>query len=251
MRVDTILSIASILSCTQSVAGLMEPIGMIEPQRSWGWVGAVSMGSVWESAGQTQTFYLSPNIIKTYAAEQTTHALFDGEVFVGIQKELPKAFLGQIGLSVAAISNAKLSGNIWDDADSTFNNYNYSYKIQHTHVAVEGKILADRGYWFIPWVSTSLGIGFNNTHDFQNTPLVSEAVMMTNFASSTQTSFTYTLGAGAQKVLNPHWQIGAGYEFSDWGQSQLNRASGQTLNSGLSLNHLYTNGVLFNLTYLA
>lgn len=103
----------------------------------------------------------------------------------------------------------------------------------------------------MPWVSASLGIGFNNTHDFQNSPLISEAVTMTNFASSTQTSFTYTLGAGAQKVLNPHWQIGAGYEFSDWGQSQLNRASGQMLNSGLSLNHLYTNGVLFNLTYLA
>lgn len=97
------------------------------------------MGPVWESAGQTQTFYLSPNIIKTYAAEQTTHALFNGEVFVGIQKELPKAFLGQIGLSVPAISNAKLSGNIWDDADSTFNNYNYSYQIQHTARCSERK----------------------------------------------------------------------------------------------------------------
>lgn len=103
----------------------------------------------------------------------------------------------------------------------------------------------------MPWVSASLGVGFNDAHDFQNTPLISEAVTMPNFASNTKTSFSYTLGVGIQKTLSPHWQVGMGYEFADWGQSQLNRASSQTLNSGLSLNHLYTNGVLFNLTYLA
>ena len=251
MRATVVLSIASILSCTQSIADPMGPIGLGETQKSWNWVGTISAGPVWEGAGQTQTFYLAPNIIKTYAAEHTTHALFDGEVFVGIQKELPKALLGQIGLAVAATSNARLSGNIWDDADSTFNNYSYSYQVQHTHVVVKGKLLADRGYWFMPWVSASLGVGFNDAHGFQNTPLISQAVTMPNFASNTETSFTYTLGAGIQKTLNSHWQVGVGYEFSDWGQSQLNRASGQTLNSGLSLNHLYTNGVLFNLTYVA
>jgi len=250
MRYTGVLSMtaAIMLSCTQSVAGTM---GSIVAPKDWAWVGALSAGPIWESAGQTQTFYLAPNIIKTYAAEHTTHALFDGEVFVGIQKKLPNALLGQLGLAVAATSNAKLSGNIWDDADVTFNNYSYSHQVQHTHVAVKGKLLADRGYWLMPWVSASIGVGFNDAHGFQNTPLISQAVTMPNFGSHTETSFTYTLGVGVQKALNPHWQVGVGYEFADWGHSQLNRALGQTLNSGLSLNHLYTNGVLFNLTYLA
>ncbi|HAT9492397.1 TPA: porin family protein, partial [Legionella pneumophila subsp. pneumophila] len=39
--------------------------------------------------------------------------------------------------------------------------------------------------------------------------------------------------------------------FADWGKSELGRASGQTLNEGLKLNHLYTNGVVLNLTYVA
>ena len=237
-----------ILACTQSIAGTMGPV---EAPKSRTWVGTISAGPVWESAGQTQTFYLAPNIIKTYAASNATHALADGEIFVGIQKDLPKALLGQLGIAVAVTSDAKLSGSIWDDTDSTFNNYSYSYQTQHTHVALKGKLLADRGYWLMPWVSASLGVGFNDAYGFQNTPLISQAVTMPNFASNTETSFTYTLGIGLQKVLNSHWQAGVGYEFSDWGQSQLNRASGQTLNSGLSLNHLYTNGVLFNLTYLA
>ncbi|HAT8718368.1 TPA: porin family protein, partial [Legionella pneumophila] len=64
-------------------------------------------------------------------------------------------------------------------------------------------------------------------------------------------AFTYTLGAGVQKSISEHWQLGVGYEFADWGKSELGRASGQTLNEGLKLNHLYTNGVVLNLTYVA
>ncbi len=250
MRYTSFLSMTAVimLSCTQSIAGTM---GSIVAPKDWTWVGTISAGPVWESAGQTQTFYLAPDIIKTYAASNVTQALADGEIFMGIQKNLPEMLQGQLGLAVVVTSDAKLSGNIWDDADSRFNNYSYSYHVQHTHIAVKGKLLADRGYWVIPWVSVSLGIGFNDAHDFQNRPLIFEAVTTPNFASNTQTSFTYTLGAGVQKSLNQHWQVGAGYEFADWGRSQLNRASGQTLNSGLSLNHLYTHGLLFNLTYLA
>ena len=158
---------------------------------------------------------------------------------------------GQLGLAVAATSNARLSGHIWDDADPEFDNYVYDYKIQHTRVAVKGKLLADAGYWLTPWISGSLGVGFNNSHEFENTPLIFEAIRNPDFASHTETAFSYTLGAGVQKALNNHWQVGVGYEFADWGKSNLGRALGQTLNTGLSLNHFYTNGVLFNLTYLA
>ena len=214
-------------------------------------VATLSVGPVWESGGNTQTFYLAPNIEKTYAANHASHALIDGEIFLGIQKPLREKLEGQIGLAVATTDNASLSGNIWDDADSLFNNYTYSYQVRHTHVAIKGKLLADRGYFATPWVSGSLGVGFNQAHDFSNTPTINEAVVMSNFASNTTTAFTYTLSAGVQRQLNQHWQAGIGYEFADWGRSQLNRASGQTLNSGLSLSHLYTNGLLFNLTYSA
>ena len=215
------------------------------------WVATLSLGPVWESAGNTQTFYLDPTIEKTYAASPVTHALLDGEVFLGIQKNLRDKLEGQIGLAVATTANAGLSGDIWDDADPQFNNYTYSYQVRHTHIALKGKLLADRGYVLTPWISGSVGVGFNQAHDFSNTPSISQAVAMPNFSSNTQTSFTYTVGAGVQKALNQHWQLGVGYEFADWGRSQLGRASGQTVNNGLSLSHLYTNGFLFNLTYLA
>ena len=140
---------------------------------------------------------------------------------------------------------------IWDDADPQFDNYSYQYKVRNTRVAVKGKLLLDKGYWLMPWVSASVGVGFNRAHKFTNTPLIFEAVPNANFTAHTKTALTYTLSAGFQKNLNNHWQIGASYEFADWGKNNLNPAAGQTLNIGLKLNHHYTNGVLFNLTYLA
>ncbi len=243
-----ILALSASLATGNALAGTMGPV-VQEP--AWSWVGTISAGPVWENGGKTQTFYLAPEIEKTYAADKSTHTIFDGEVFVGLQKRLSQTVLGQLGLAVGATSNANLSGMIWDDADPEFDNYTYAYKIQHTHIAAKAKLLADMGYWFIPWVSGSIGVGFNNAHSFDNTPTIFEALPNPNFASHTETAFTYTVGAGVQKALNNHWQVGVGYEFADWGKSNLGRAAGQTQNSGLSLNHLYTNGVLFNLTYLS
>lgn len=214
-------------------------------------VATLSVGPVWESAGNTQTFYLTPSIEKTYAANHFTHALVDGEIFLGAQKLLREKLEGQLGLAVATTSNAALSGNIWDDAASEFNNYNYSYQVRHTHLAVKTKLVANRGYVLVPFVNGSIGVGFNQAREYNNTPTISEAVVMPNFSSNTTTAFTYTIGAGVERHFNQHWRAGVGYEFADWGRSQLNRASEQTLNSGLFLSHLYTNGLLFNLTYVA
>lgn len=240
-------AIITTLLSVQTFAGNM---GSVEPVRNWSWVGTLSAGPLWARAGETQTFYLAPELEKTYAAERSANALASGEIFVGLEKTLSPLWHGQLGLAVATTGNAKLQGEIWDDADPAFNNYRYHYRIRNTRIAVKGKILVDKGYWLIPWVSSSIGVGFNRAHSFDNVPLIFEAVQNSNFTSNTKTAFSYTLGAGVQKALSEHCQIGIGYEFSDWGKNALGRAAGQTLGGGLTLNHLYTNGVLANLTYI-
>ncbi len=227
-------------------AGTMGP-AVIEPT----WVGSLSVGPVWHRAGETQNIFLTPEIEKTYAAYRTSKAIADGEFFFGMQKPLGYQFLGQLGLAFATTDFANLQGEIWDDADPQFNNYTYSYQVRHSHVAVKGKLLADRGYAVLPWISGSLGVGFNQARGFDNVPTIFEAVKNPNFTSHTRTAFTYTLGAGIQKAITTNWQVGVGYEFADWGKSSLGRAAEQTLNNGPELNHLYTNGVMFNITWLA
>ena len=149
------------------------------------------------------------------------------------------------------MSQTGLSGQIWDDATSVFNNYTYGYHIQHGHLALKAKVFKSIEYSVLPWVSGSVGVGFNRANSFNNTPIINEAVRQNNFSNHTQTSFTYTVGVGIQKVLNSNWQAGMGYEFADWGQSHLGSAQGQTQGTGLSLNHLYTNALMFNRTNTA
>ena len=241
---------AVLTSCLTSTvfAGVMGPIKQLSNDRL---VSTLSVGPVWGQAGNTQSFYLTPEIAKTFAANQTTNTLASGELFVGMQKTISTSLTAQVGLAIAATSAASVSGLIWDDEVPRFANHSYSYKAQYSHVAVKSKILMDKGSVFTPWLSGSLGLGFNSAYDFQNTPLIYEAVANPNFTSNTQLAFTYSIGVGLQKALNQHWFTGVGYEFADWGQSRLGRASEQTLNNGIALNHFYTNGLLFNLTYCA
>jgi len=249
MKHHLVLSLvtASVLA-SQASAGTM---GTVAAPKDWTWVGSVSAGPVWARGGETQAFYLAPEIEKTYAARKSTNALASGELFVGLQKLLSSQWLGQLGLAVATTGNAKLQGIIWDDSDPQFDNYSYQYKVRNTRLAIKGKLLLDKGYCVMPWVSASLGIGFNRAHEYSNAPLIFETLPNPNFVDHTKTAFTYTLGAGVQKAFNDHWQVGIAYEFADWGKSELGRALGQTMNSGLALNHLYSNGVLLNLTYVA
>jgi opacity protein-like surface antigen len=216
-----------------------------------GVVVSLSAGPVWQSNGQSQTFYLAPGLEKTYKAANSTHYSPAGELFVGLQKSLSSLWLGQLGLALAANGDTTLNGNIWDDADPQFNNYTYQYNVQSTQISVKGKLIMDMGYWLMPWISASAGVGFNHAHDFSNSPVIFEAVPNSNFKGNTLTVFTYSLALGVQKAFDRHWVAGVGYQFSDWGKSQLARAANQPLNSGLNLDHLYSSGVMFNLTYSA
>jgi opacity protein-like surface antigen len=211
----------------------------------------LSGGPLWENNHQAQTVYMSPDILKIYTAKNSTETLATGELFLGIQHPLNPKLQNQIGLSVATMSSAKVSGDIWDDGDSQFNNYTYQYFIKHFRVSVREKLLMDWGYTIYPWVSASVGIGFNRSYQFSSTPTISEALPTPYFPNYTQTAFTYSLGFGFQRLLNKNWQLGIGYEFADWGKNKLAQAQGQTLSTSLSLPHFYTQTVLINITYLA
>ena len=84
-QLSTAAFIASCLLPQQATAGTM---GSVTKHPSWAWVGTLSAGPVWQDGGTTQTFYLTPDIEKTYTADKSTSALFDGEVFLGLQKAL-------------------------------------------------------------------------------------------------------------------------------------------------------------------
>ena len=231
-------------TATKEKSGLLKKLGTP--------VATLSAGPAWYNQSNTQSIALQPDFINTYVEHTPTQILASGEFFLGLQQTVNALWLTQFGVAVSTDSSARIQGDVWELADPTFDNFTYQYKIIHTHVAAKGKLLSR---WFsktvLPYVAGSIGVGFNQAYQFTVTPTIYAAVAPPPFAQNTQTSFTYTVGAGIQKVITTHWQTSIGYEFGDWGKSQLSPAVGQTINTGLSLNHLYTNQLQFGITYVA
>jgi opacity protein-like surface antigen len=223
-------------------------------QHSSRFVVTVSGGPEWANLGNTQTFYLKSDIQNTYFADNLNQTLGTAELFMGLQRALNTQFTGQLGIAVASGSVARLSGQIWQDADPDYYNFNYTYKIIPFRVAMKGKLIAENNFltsYIQPYISGSLGAGFNRAFNYQATPTIFQAVVAPGFTPNTSSSFSYTVGAGIQRSLNSNWQVGIGYEFADWGSSSLAAAPGQTLNKGLRLGSLYTNELQFNISYIA
>ncbi len=214
-------------------------------------VATLSAGPMLQQPGKTQTLDLTSVMTRTYTADKLTRIVSAADLFLGIQKPLAPKLVGHIGLEMAATSSTKLTGDVWEDANPAFNNYFYKYEISHKHIALQGKLLGDVDWQIKPWLSATAGIGFNKSHSFINTPSIFAAVASPNFADKTISSFTYGLGLGAQYILDKNWQIGLGYEFSDWGKSKLGSMSGADTNQKLSLSKLHAHSILVNLTFIA
>ncbi len=239
------------LAC--AMAGLTQPLcaGTMGPvDLSWQPVFTLSLGPAWNMQGETQTILLQPDVEKAYIATDANHTFLNAELFLGVELPAYKAIRGQLGVALAGASYAKMTGDIWEDADPEFNNYTYAYRVNHGHVALQGALLADCNGYVLPYINGSIGVGFNRAQAFSIVPNIEEEVAAPPFQDNSQTAFTYTVGAGVQKEINAHWRAGVGYEFADWGKNHLNPADGQTLNTGLSMSHLYVNSLLFNISYL-
>jgi len=210
----------------------------------------LSGGPTWRAIeNSNETFFLTPSILKTYNPKDSIDVIGNGELFIGSKVLSKKNVEGQIGLAAVYAANANISGEIWDDGDPRFNNYTYKYKINHTHLALKGKLVANKFDYFMPWASASIGYGFNNAKQYYSKPIICEAVPTPEFQNRTWVDFAYVIGAGFESKVAEKWHLGIGYEFSDWGASKLGAALDQTSSSGLTLDHLYTNGLIFSITY--
>lgn len=235
------------LICLVSTSCLAGTMG--EAQEAYSKVVTFSAGPAWTTNGKTQIIELEPDLVKAFVANDKNTTLASSEIFLGLQRNFNPGFAYQVGIAFAASSSAKLSGSVWDEADPDFDNFYYKYKVNHTHVAVKGKLIADTNFVVQPYISGSLGAGFNRSYDFLLTQKIVEQSLFPAFNSHTETSFTYTAGAGVQKAIDSHWTFGAGYEFADWGKSNLARTDSQPVGSGLKLSHLYTHQLQFSLSY--
>lgn len=224
------------------IAKLMSPFDHLSK------VISLSVGAAWNQSFRAKTFFIQPEMERTYTANQSSNGFTTGDLFLGLQKEFSSQLFGQLGVSLTTGNQVRLSGDMWDDASPELNNHRYSYKVEHSHLALKGKWLVNSGHWVVPWVSGTLGLAWNKAYAFENRASIPEALINDNFAANTVTAFTYAIGVGLQKPLTQHVQVGLGYEFANWGSNKLGPTADQTLNQSFFNSHVLVHAILFNLT---
>lgn len=215
---------------------------------NWTPVISISGGPAWTTPGQN--VYLYPQVpvptVDLYAHNSPTSTVATGEVLFGLRRIVFPGATAEAGLALGAATDAKITGNI--SVNGIPNYGTYSYKVNQARVQLKGKLLANR-YWLQPYISGSIGPGWNNSHDFSATSINQNVFAAPWFATNTEIAFTYTAGLGVQAVLSRNWQVGMGYEFADWGKTGLG-VDEATAIKGPSTMHLYTNELLFSLSYI-
>ncbi len=215
---------------------------------SFAYVITYNVGPAWYAPYGKQVLNLDIDTLNTYTINNAPLTLINNELFFAKQAQLKSNLAGQIGFSLNHNSNAKIGGDIWQEASPEFNNFNYDYYVSHSAVTIKGKLLFTK-FNTQPYISASAGVARNRAFAFNQTAKISEAVTSYSFTANSLAAFTYTVEAGVQHMLSNNWAVGLGYEFADLGKSKLGPAYLQPNNNVPYLNYLYINQLQFNISY--
>lgn len=211
---------------------------------------SLSAGAAWVQTGQQQTIVLQPAVKKTFTVSNKTQTVAAGELFVGIEHLIAPSMAGQLGLAIGGMDTIEPQGNVWEGGDPQLNDVSYQYKVRSLRGLVKGKLIWDANSVFNPYVFVGLGLGYNTASSWRLTASGGEVVSFPLFANASTTSFAYSFGAGIQTVVSPNLRFGVGYEFADVGQTQLDRAPEQTINSGVRNHKIQSNALQCTVSFV-
>lgn len=212
-------------------------------------VAAFSIGPAWSRNGQSQTLTILPNEVNHYAAKIQNNVFPYMEAFLGREKQWSQILYTQLGLEIGGGSAARFRGTVTSETVPQFTTETYSYNVNELRVLAKGKILFDLNFYETrPFLTAGIGIGFNHSYGYAVKPTSASTAL---FKSNTQTALATTLGVGFEEVINDHWHAAIGYEYANWGKSQLDAAAHQITTPGLVVNNVYVNTVLLSLLYFS
>ena len=246
----TVLGICALFAI--NIYAVEDPYGPVLPL-VWSSIITLSGGPAWSIiSGQNQRFLPFPPpalIFNRYIARSQSNILGTGELFFGLQNFIgASSVIGQFGIGVAGAGEASVSGTV--NVNGIPNVYSYRYNVSHWRPELKGKLIANGFRLVQPYISASIGAGFNFSSNYTVTTIDPILFPIYKFGSATHVAISYTLGLGIQKMLSPNWQVGVGYEFADWGENNLGQARGTLITTGPRMSHLYTNELLFSISYM-
>lgn len=248
----------------QVLAGEMYSDRSYDDSPGWPFVATLNIGPAWARPGEGQVLTLQPHVSKAYIpfpSSRTiklintaagTNTLFTGELFLGLYGSINSAVVGQLGVAFGGSTQVRVKGTVFEDSNLDFGNFTYTYGVRNVRAALKGKLLYDPNFYEVfPYVSGSAGIGYNHSSGFTINTRLFQEIPAPLFSDKSRSGFSYTLGAGLETVLDDNWRVALGYEFADWGVSNLGPAIGQSFGNGPHINNLHTHELQIGLTYMS
>ena len=212
---------------------------------------AITGGPGWVNPGDKQNLYLDYDFNNGYRSQQNNQPVGFLEAYIALQHQLDEKNTNQFGVAFSGAWMAKRTGQVWQYNNPEFYNYDYTYNLRQLRLALRDKLIFDQGLFnqkLMPYITGSVGIGFNKAYSYTETPLDTSIVSSPSFSNRTVNAFTYSVGGGVQTAPWNNLIFAVGYEFMDWGRSSLGMASGQILPGAPGMSHLYMNSLLFSVT---
>lgn len=162
-----------------------------------------------------------------------------------------------LGASYNYMAPVKVTGKVDQYSLPEFENYNYQYKIQSQMFLAFTKLDLYRWRNLMPFLLAGAGVSLNNASNYveQAVPDVTARVSP-GFKGSTNTFFSFVLGAGFDFFVQEDLLLSLQYEYAHQGYAQTGPGVDLDLltDTNYSTDHLKTkltsNSVLFSLIYL-
>lgn len=212
----------------------------------------LSLGGDHIRKNDSQTLSVFPPVDNTYTNSDSSQNVVDGGVFVGFEHVINDYLWAQIGLSAYISGEFTPKGHVWLFGSPDFDTYTYRYNVNHERLMVEGKFLTTLTYCqpFHPYISWGVGVAFNRADQYLEFPINSGVAVQQGFTSHNQTPLAWELGIGADYIFNQHARLGIGYQFMDLGSVALDGVPGAPTTQALNLQHLYTDQLRIQFTYV-
>jgi opacity protein-like surface antigen len=211
-----------------------------------------TVGPDFVNPGQAQDLILLPPFHNHYTSHNSLQSAFDGGVFIGLERRDIENITIQFGIAGYKDSQFSSQGDVWQFGLPLFDDLAYTYALDHARIMASSKLLTFiPSYRAIqPYCSIEIGTAFNNARDYQETPIIPDAVPTAPFGNHLQTSFAWGIGMGVDYHIVQHARIGVGYQFSDLGSASLAPTTAALTNQSLRLSQIYSNQLRFQLTVL-
>lgn len=197
----------------------------------------------------SDTFTVNQSIYQYHSRGISDQAIWGG--FIGTEIPL-NAWALDLGVSYYQPSSFTANGSLIQgpDAESS-DQYLYNFKIKTRQVLAEGKLLWKCPGYVFPYLSAGIGAAFNNAYAY-NANFPRFLTFSPLFNSHSQSSFSYSVGAGVDMPIQKWMRFGLGYRFSDFGKAKLGAGVIDVvpITQTLHVSHIYTSEAVAQLTFL-